>query len=90
MKTQRSAQTQYLLYINLSFLFILRAQSAEPKILETYSKLAMKDAMDFMRRNPSNIGTMSGTESMSALFRNYTAGGFSGRLAVPPVIVTAR
>lgn len=47
----------------------------------------MKDAMDFMRRNPSNIGTMSGTESMSALFRNYTAGGFSGRLA-PPVVNT--
>lgn len=65
-------------------------QSAEPKILETYSKLTMKDAMDFMRRNPSNIGTMSGTESMSALFRNYTAGGFNGRLAVPPVTITTR
>lgn len=47
-------------------------QGAEPKILETYSKLAMKDAMDFMRRNPSTVGQMSGTESMSALFRNYT------------------
>lgn len=56
-------------------------QSAEPKILETYSKLTMKDAMDFMQRNPSTIGQMSGTESMSALFRNYTAGG--GRLAPP-------
>lgn len=32
----------------------------------------MKDAMDYMRRNPSTIGQMSGTESMSALFRNYT------------------
>lgn len=47
-------------------------QGAEPKILETYSKLAMKDAIDFMRRNPSTIGQMTGTESMSALFRNYT------------------
>lgn len=32
----------------------------------------MKDAIDFMRRNPSTIGQMTGTESMSALFRNYT------------------
>lgn len=47
-------------------------QGAEPKIIETYSKLAMKDAMEFMRRNPSTVGQMSGTESMSALFRNYT------------------
>ncbi|CRL03979.1 CLUMA_CG017099, isoform B [Clunio marinus] len=47
-------------------------QGAEPKILETYSKLAMKDAMEYMRRNPSTVGQMSGTESMSALFRNYT------------------
>ncbi|XP_071451596.1 sodium/hydrogen exchanger 3-like isoform X9 [Hetaerina americana] len=46
---------------------------AEPKILETYSKLTMKDAMEFMRRNASTIN-MAGTESMSALFRNYTAG----------------
>lgn len=47
---------------------------AEPKILETYSKLAMKDAMEYMRRNASTIGNISGTESMSAIFRNYTAG----------------
>ncbi|KAG8229452.1 hypothetical protein J437_LFUL005557 [Ladona fulva] len=47
---------------------------AEPKILETYSKLTMKDAMEYMRRNASTIN-MTGTESMSALFRNYTAGG---------------
>lgn len=39
----------------------------------------MKDAVDFMRRNPSTVGQMSGTESMSALFRNYT-GVFGGRL----------
>lgn len=57
-------------------------QSAEPKILETYSKLTLKDAIDFMQRNPSTTGQMSGTESMSALFRNYTsAGGSGGRLA---------
>lgn len=45
----------------------------------------MKDAMDFMHRNPSNIGQMSGTESMSALFRNYQSSGMgmAGRLAPP-------
>jgi solute carrier family 9 (sodium/hydrogen exchanger), member 3 len=64
----------------------LLRQGAEPKILETYSKLTMRDAMDFMRRNPSTIGQMSGTESMSALFRNYT-GYFGGRCA-PSLIQT--
>ncbi|XP_054289044.1 probable Na(+)/H(+) antiporter nhx-9 isoform X2 [Macrosteles quadrilineatus] len=53
-------------------------QGAEPKILETYSKLAMKDAMEYMRRNASTIGNISGTESMSAIFRNYTAGNLNG------------
>lgn len=57
-----------------------KKQGAEPKILETYSKLAMKDAMDFMKRNPSNLGQMPNTESMSALFRNYTQV-FGGRFA---------
>lgn len=42
----------------------------------------MKDAIDFMRRNPSTVGQMSGTESMSALFRNYTTS-LGGRLASP-------
>ncbi|XP_076170798.1 na[+]/H[+] hydrogen exchanger 2 isoform X2 [Ptiloglossa arizonensis] len=52
---------------------------AEPKILETYSKLAMKDAMDYIRRNASTIGNISGTESMSAIFRNYSnTGHFNG------------
>ncbi|XP_053980486.1 sodium/hydrogen exchanger 3-like isoform X2 [Hylaeus volcanicus] len=52
---------------------------AEPKILETYSKLAMKDAMDYIRRNASTIGNISGTESMSAIFRNYSnTGQFHG------------
>lgn len=59
-------------------------QVAEPKILETYSKLTMRDAIEVMRRNPSTLGQMSGTESMSALFRNYT---FAGRLA-PPLLTT--
>ena len=54
---------------------------AEPKILETYSKLAMKDAMEYMRRNASTIGNISGTESMSAIFRNYTAGNINGNLS---------
>lgn len=54
---------------------------AEPKILETYSKLAMKDALDYIRRNASTIGNISGTESMSAIFRNYstTNGQFNAR-----------
>ncbi|XP_066909309.1 probable Na(+)/H(+) antiporter nhx-9 isoform X9 [Halyomorpha halys] len=54
-------------------------QGAEPKILETYSKLAMRDAIDYMRRNASTIGNISGTESMSAIFRNYTTGNLNGR-----------
>ncbi|KAH8391076.1 hypothetical protein KR215_006068 [Drosophila sulfurigaster] len=53
-------------------LFACCLQGAEPKIIETYSKLTMRDAMEVMRRNPSTIGQMTGTESMSALFRNYT------------------
>lgn len=62
---------------------------AEPKILETYSKLAMKDALDYIRRNASTIGNISGTESMSAIFRNYSnTGQFNGRCdarrAIPP------
>nr|CAD7425301.1 unnamed protein product [Timema monikensis] len=61
-------------------LLIRDHQGAEPKILETYSKLAMKDAMDYMRRNASTIGNISGTESMSAIFRNYTAGNFHGNI----------
>lgn len=39
----------------------------------------MKDAMEYMRRNASTIGNISATESMSAIFRNYTAGNFNGR-----------
>uniref|UniRef100_A0A336N428 Sodium/hydrogen exchanger n=1 Tax=Culicoides sonorensis TaxID=179676 RepID=A0A336N428_CULSO len=61
-------------------LLIRDLKGAEPKILETYSKLAMKDAMDFMKRNPSTLGQMPNTESMSALFRNYTQY-FGGRFA---------
>lgn len=68
-----------------SFIYFL--QSAEPKILETYSKLTMKDAMDIMRRNPSTVGQLSNTESMSALFRNYT-GTFAGRLGTSSLIQT--
>jgi hypothetical protein len=33
----------------------------------------MKDAMELMRRNPSTVGQMSGTESMNALFRNFSS-----------------
>ncbi|KAK6630775.1 hypothetical protein RUM44_002944 [Polyplax serrata] len=52
-------------------------QGAEPKILETYSKLTMKDAMEYMRRNASTVGNISGTESMSAIFKNYTNSNFN-------------
>ncbi|XP_044766575.1 sodium/hydrogen exchanger 3 isoform X3 [Coccinella septempunctata] len=59
-------------------LLLRNHQGAEPKILETYSKLAMRDAMDYMRRNASTIGNISGTESMSAIFKNYTANNLNG------------
>ncbi|XP_053606125.1 sodium/hydrogen exchanger 3 isoform X7 [Plodia interpunctella] len=59
--------------------FLLRNyQGAEPKILETYSKLAMKDAIEYMQRNASTIGNISGAESMSAIFKNYTNTNFNG------------
>ncbi|KAL4712040.1 hypothetical protein ACJJTC_003707 [Scirpophaga incertulas] len=59
--------------------FLLRNyQGAEPKILETYSKLAMKDAIEYMQRNASTIGNISGAESMSAIFKNYTTANFNG------------
>ncbi|KAF4524854.1 hypothetical protein B566_EDAN014535 [Ephemera danica] len=54
-------------------------QGCEPKILETYSKLTMKEAMEYMRRNASTLASFPGTESMSALFRNYTTGNLDGR-----------
>ncbi|KAM8716660.1 hypothetical protein ACLKA7_003525 [Drosophila subpalustris] len=63
-------------------------KGAEPKIIETYSKLTMRDAMEVMRRNPSTIGQMSGTESMSALFRNYTNNYIGGRWAPPTIYTT--
>ncbi|CAH2981412.1 unnamed protein product [Chilo suppressalis] len=59
--------------------FLLRNyQGAEPKILETYSKLAMKDAIEYMQRNASTIGNISTAESMSAIFKNYTNANFNG------------
>nr|XP_032520931.1 sodium/hydrogen exchanger 3 isoform X5 [Danaus plexippus plexippus] len=59
--------------------FLLRNyQGQEPKILETYSKLAMRDAIEYMQRNASTIGNISGAESMSAIFKNYTNANFNG------------
>lgn len=69
-------------------LFCHRLQGAEPKIIETYSKLTMRDAIEVMRRNPSTLGQMSGTESMSALFRNYTFAGRSGVPSMPSMLNT--
>ncbi|CAB3220111.1 unnamed protein product [Arctia plantaginis] len=56
----------------------IHERGAEPKILETYSKLAMKDAIEYMQRNASTIGNISGAESMSAIFKNYTNANFNG------------
>lgn len=55
--------------------FLIREYVAhEPKILETYSKLTMKDAVEFMRRNGSTMfNTGNNSESMAVLYRNYTA-----------------
>ena len=40
----------------------------------------MKDSMEYMRRNASAVGNISGTESMSAIFHNYTRGNINGNL----------
>ncbi|XP_046455205.1 sodium/hydrogen exchanger 3-like isoform X1 [Daphnia pulex] len=59
---------------------LIREHAAhEPKILETYSKLTMRDAMDFMRRNATSSNLTGGnSESMAVLFRNYTANNLNG------------
>ncbi|KAG7295947.1 hypothetical protein JYU34_021036 [Plutella xylostella] len=59
-------------------LLLRNYQGQEPKILETYSKLAMRDAIEYMQRNASTIGNISGAESMSAIFKNYTNTNFNG------------
>ncbi|XP_067624031.1 sodium/hydrogen exchanger 3 isoform X29 [Eurosta solidaginis] len=69
-------------------LVIRDLKGAEPKIIETYSKLTMRDAMEVMRRNPSTIGQITTTESMSALFRNYTSNCIGGRWAPPTIYTT--
>lgn len=48
----------------------------------------MRDAMEVMRRNPSTIGQITATESMSALFRNYTSNCIGGRWAPPTIYTT--
>lgn len=59
---------------------LIREHAAhEPKILETYSKLTMRDAMDFMRRNGSTLNGGANSESMAVLFRNYTANNLNNR-----------
>jgi NhaP-type Na+/H+ or K+/H+ antiporter len=53
--------------------FLVRDQQAqEPKILETYSKLATKDALKLMNQNSSTLHLV-GTESMDVFFRNFLA-----------------
>ncbi|KAJ8666570.1 hypothetical protein QAD02_008232 [Eretmocerus hayati] len=48
---------------------------AEPKILETYSKLTMRDAMDYIRRNATTIGNISGLDSTSTIFKTASVSG---------------
>jgi len=52
-------------------LLIREKKAHEPKILETYSRLAKKDAMEQMERVGSTL--TANPRSMSALFRNYTS-----------------
>ena len=60
--------------------FLIREHAAhEPKILETYSRLAMKDAMEQMKRTGSNLTGGANSESMAVLFRNYTSNNLSTR-----------
>lgn len=54
----------------------------EPKILETYSKLTMKDAIDYMRRNTSVLANGSGSDSLAVLFRNYTANNMNSSASI--------
>lgn len=75
-------------FSNQVLFFCSSSQGAEPKIIETYSKLTMRDAIEVMRRNPSTIGQITGTESMSALFRNYTNNCIGGRWAPPTIYTT--
>lgn len=42
----------------------------------------MKDAIEYMQRNASTIGNISGAESMSAIFKNYTNANFNGRYGI--------
>ena len=59
--------------------YLIREKSHhEPKILETYSKLTMKDAIEFARRKPSSWMTQGskGTDSFANFFRSQTAASF--------------
>ncbi|XP_014207662.1 sodium/hydrogen exchanger 5-like [Copidosoma floridanum] len=43
---------------------------AEPKILETYSKLTMKDAIKYIQRNASSISNVNGMDNTSTILRS--------------------
>lgn len=52
--------------------YLIREKSHhEPKILETYSKLTMQDAIQFAQRNPSSWN-VQGIDSFASFFRNQT------------------
>ena len=61
--------------------FLVREQQVhEPKILETHSQLATKDALKLMHQNFPTLA-MAEAESMDAFFRNFLAKRGSGRLS---------
>ena len=55
-------------------------KGAEPKILETFSKLTMKDAMDMMNRNPTGAPGKINPDSVAAILRS-NMNGQGGRYA---------
>ncbi|CAG7716525.1 unnamed protein product [Allacma fusca] len=57
-------------------------KGAEPKILETFSKLTMRDAMDMMNRNPTGQSGKLHPDSVAAMLRSNMngQGGSSGNL----------
>lgn len=47
-------------------------QGAEPKIMETFSKLKMKDAKEFIRKNQSlTLSRLSFTEPSGMVYREF-------------------
>lgn len=62
--------------------YIIRdIQGSEPKIIETFSKLKMKDAKEFIRRNQSlTLGRISFTDNAIQSYREFFDKRFDRRL----------